>query len=76
VVDPVITKEALMIEYGRENPNIYDGGNAIHDMACLLSQKEAAPSAGLVCSRLTTCPYQNLLKFSRSLEGSKSQMGT
>jgi hypothetical protein len=33
VVDPVTTKEALMTENGRNNPNIQDGGNAIRYMA-------------------------------------------
>jgi hypothetical protein len=32
-VDPVTTKEALMTENGRNNPNIQDGGNAIRYMA-------------------------------------------
>jgi hypothetical protein len=34
-----------MTEYGRNNPNMWDGGNAIRDMAYLLSQKVAVPPA-------------------------------
>jgi hypothetical protein len=45
VVDPVTTKEALMAENGRHNPNIQDGGNVIRYMACLLSQKGGSPTS-------------------------------
>jgi hypothetical protein len=45
-VDPVTTKEAMMTENGRNNPNMQDGGNAIRYMACLLSQK-----GGMLCVR-------------------------
>jgi hypothetical protein len=44
-VEPVTTKEALMTENGRNNPNIQDGGNAILYMACLLSQKGGSPTS-------------------------------
>jgi hypothetical protein len=51
-VDPVTTKEALMTENGRNNPDIQDGGNAIRYMACLLSQKggSATSRIGVRCA--------------------------